>query len=84
MSYMTVWERRGHEKGLEQGVHLGKLHEARLSILEILQERFLDVPAEWTGSLERIDNGELLRALRRRAVSAESLAEFEAELQAAQ
>jgi predicted transposase YdaD len=85
MPYVTSIERHGIEKGLQQGLQQGReqgLHEGRLQalrevVLEILEDRFQGVPGAVRADVTAVEDAALLKELRRRAVSAASVEEFE-------
>lgn len=79
MSFMTIWERHGHEEGLRKGIH----QEGVAAVLEVLEERFGCQSSRLRRDLERIEDARQLRRLLRRAVSAETLAVFEEDLRPA-
>ncbi|MGV3723472.1 MAG: transposase [Actinomycetota bacterium] len=76
MSFMTVWERHGHEEGLRKGIH----QEGVAAVLEVLEERFGTQSARLRRDLERIEDARRLRRLLRRAVTVETLTAFEEDL----
>jgi len=76
MSFMTVWERHGHEEGLRQGIR----QEGVAAVLEVLEERFGAQSSRLRRDLERIEDAAQIRRLLRRAVSVETLAAFEQDL----
>lgn len=96
MPHMSTAERIGHRTGRQEGLvegrqeglvegerigqERGELREAAASIVEILEMRFGVVPGETAARLERIDNLQRLRGLRRQALSVASLQEFVVEL----
>lgn len=64
------------EEGKEQGRQDGLLFGVRDSIIDILRMRFGHVP-EWIGqSVDRIDDLDRLKSLRRRSITVESLASW--------
>jgi flagellar biosynthesis/type III secretory pathway protein FliH len=84
MSFMTVWERHGHEEGLREGIQRGLQQGIRQegvdAVLEVLEERFGTQSSRLRRDLERIDDAGRLRRLLRRAVTVETLAAFEEDL----
>jgi hypothetical protein len=74
--YITNFERLAIEKGLKQGEQIGMLREARESVLDTLEEKFSMIPEEIQGRLQKIEEREVLRQLRRQAIRASSLEEF--------
>ena len=74
MPYVTHIERRGIERGLEQGL--------QTSVLDNLETRFGTVSEPLAGRIRKIGDTELLRKLHRRAILVASPLEFEQELEA--
>ena len=68
------WTREWWEGGLQQG--------ARDAILEVLEMRFEQVPADAAVAIDAIDDRERLKELHRAAIAATSLDEFMAKLNA--
>jgi len=64
MTYVTTWERRGLEQGLEQ------------SIIDILELRFEDVSPSLIEQIQSFHDPDQLRALLKEAVLVQSLEEF--------
>jgi len=75
MKYISSFERRATAKGLEQGLDKGERKGIWDSIVELLTVRFGSVD-ETAVKLEQIEDLETLRALRKKAIMAESLQEF--------
>lgn len=71
------WIEQGLERGLEQGLRQGQQQALRESILDLLNIRFDATPSSIVERLSTIEGIDTLRSLHRRAVTAESLAEFE-------
>ncbi|SMC21679.1 Essential protein Yae1, N terminal [Desulfacinum hydrothermale DSM 13146] len=67
---------QGMEQGLEQGLQQGTLEATREHIVEILQERFQDVPKEILRSLRKIHDPDALKLLFRKALRVDSLDAF--------
>ena len=65
MPYMTSWERIAMRKGIRE------------SLLEVLEERFGEVPEEVKGKIEAIYDTEELKNLNRQAVRVTNLSEFQ-------
>jgi hypothetical protein len=80
MPYISGFERRAAEKAAREALQQGRQLEAVQSVLDILGERFGGVPRPLAERLGGIQSPERLRDLRRRAIGAASLAEFEREL----
>jgi len=77
MPYITSVERRGIEKGLQQGLQRGEVTKAQDDIVRILEFRFEDVAQKLRQIIEKLDDTELLGKLLLQAVSTPSLDEFE-------
>jgi len=73
MPYITSVERRGIEKGLQQG----QVTKGQDDIVRILEFRFEDVTQELRQIIEKLDDIELLGNLLLQAVATPSLDEFE-------
>jgi len=58
----------------------GSLRTAREDVVEVLALRFGDVPTSLVERVEQLDDPAELRSLHRKAVTADSLDEFEMEL----
>ena len=71
--FVTEWIEEGIEKGLQKGQQQAMIN----SILDILLLRFDAAPPTVSQRLAEIESIETLRELNRRAVTADSLAEFE-------
>jgi hypothetical protein len=69
MPYVTIGERIGIRKGLEQGL--------QMSVLETLEERFGAIPASTSDAIHQIETTDRLRALLRQAIRSASLEEFQ-------
>ena len=86
MPYVTSWERQGFEKGVKEGIQQGiqqgkqeeRIHESRQSIIEILELKFQVLPKSLIEAIQKLDDYEQLRLVRRQAVQATSLDEFSA------
>ncbi|WP_156800736.1 hypothetical protein [Dactylococcopsis salina] len=65
MSYMTSWERRGREKGIQEGIQ------------EILESRFGEVENSLMNSVREINEISRLKTLLRQATTVNSLQEFQ-------
>lgn len=72
--------RRGLEQGLEQGRREGAISVAQRHVLEVLELRFGELPAFVGGTVRDVEDLSALEALLRRAVTANSLDDFHAEL----
>lgn len=93
MTFMIYRERKGYERGmeegiqqglekgiqqgLEKGIQQGELQTAREDVLEILQIRFGELSKLLVKTIKRIDNLTLLKRLLKKAVIIESVALFE-------
>jgi hypothetical protein len=76
VAYITNFERLAIEKGMKEGKQIGMLQEARESVLDALEEKFIIVTEEVQGKLQEIEEREVLRQLLRQAIRASSLEEF--------
>lgn len=87
--YVTTFERKGIEKGillgrlegiqlgLQQGLQLGTLQKSREIVIDILENRFQPVPKTLVEKIQALDDTWLLSKLFKKALSIESLVEFE-------
>lgn len=81
---VTVYEKRGIQKGrqvgrqegIQQGLMQGILQDARESVVDNLQARFGKVSADITRRVSKVDDLEKLRELRRKAATVGSVKEF--------
>ena len=73
MPYVTSVERIGMERGLQQGAQQG----AQQTLLEILDERFGELPDTVSAAIHQIQDLAQLRLLHRQAIRSESLEEFQ-------
>ena len=73
VGYVTTWERKGIEKGIEKGM-LQKSHEY---VNDILDTRFQRVPQTLVQTIQSIEDTALLSKLHREAVLVESIEKFE-------
>ena len=73
MPYVTSVERIGMERGLQQGLQQG----AQQTLLEILDERFGELPDTVSAAIHQIQDLAQLRLLHRQAIRSESLEEFQ-------
>jgi hypothetical protein len=73
MRYVTSVERIGMKKGMEQGI----LQTAREDVIDNLEGRFEQVPPALVEAIQGMDDPVLLKTLHRRAITVDSLAEFE-------
>ena len=84
MPYVTSVEKIGIEKGIQQGIPLGRQQgmsiEGRAMIVEVLTERFGRTNGNLSEQLETIDSRERLKALLRQALQVKSINEFENKL----
>jgi uncharacterized protein YwqG len=79
MQYVTTFERKGIEKGFQQGI----LQKSREDVIEILETRFQFVPYNMVQAIQVIENTLSLSRLLREAVLVESLEKFEQQLEKA-
>ncbi|WP_439620779.1 hypothetical protein [Gemmata sp.] len=75
---------KGFKEGYEEGLKMGRQERFRMSIVEILRNRFGTVPEELTAALESVTVEQQLRALIESAVTCADLAAFAAALRPAQ
>jgi len=87
--YVTTFERKGIEKGillgrqegiqqgLQQGLQQGTLQKSREMVIDILENRFQPVPKTLIIKIQALDDTWLLSKLFKKALSIESLVEFE-------
>jgi hypothetical protein len=91
--YVTTFERKGIEKGIilgrqeglqqgiqkgiQQGIQLGTLQKSRDMVIDILENRFQSVPKKLVEKIQALDDTRLLSKLFKKAISIESLVEFE-------
>jgi Domain of unknown function (DUF4351) len=68
VSYITTAERLGIEQGVQQGVQLGE----SAVVLEILKEKFDEVPVHYQEKINQTSAVDLL-ALARRAIRSQSI-----------
>lgn len=72
---------QGKEVGLKEGLFIGRqeggLEEARIALLDILEEEFGAVPASMKDSIQGLQDLDGIRRLRRQALKAASLEEFQ-------
>lgn len=76
MPYVTNIERRGIQKGLEQGRQEGLLAEAQTSVIDNLEVRFGTVPESIVNTINQMTDRARLKQLHRQAIQVSSLAEF--------
>lgn len=77
MEWISNFERRAIDRGLQQGLQQGAVQTAREGILDTLKLRFTRTPRSVSARLRKLDDPATLRSLHRKAVTAESLEEFE-------
>jgi hypothetical protein len=77
---VTSWEQRGIEKGLAQGIEIGRqagqVEALRAALIDVLGWRFGDLDESLTVRLAAIDSVERLRALTHQALTAGSIREL--------
>ena len=80
MEIVTSWEQRGSEKGLAQGIDIGRqagqVEALRATLIDVLGWRFGDLDESLTLRLAAIDSVERLTALTRQALTAGSIQEL--------
>lgn len=74
--------RQGIEQGVEQGIKQGMKMSARAALLDILTVRFAAVPQDVAQTITKTSDHARLRRLRKEALTATSLEEFEQALEA--
>jgi hypothetical protein len=72
MQYVTSVERRGIEKGRQEGI----LQKSREDVVKILQVRFKRVPKPLVKTIQTLEDTSRLSNFLEQAVVVESLAEF--------
>ena len=72
MPYVTRWEQRGRAEGLQEG----RCEGLREGVCNILRTRFERIPDEVPARLESIEDPEVLNALQRETIAAETLEAF--------
>lgn len=73
MRYVTSIERLAKAEGIEQGI----LQNARVSVIEVLETRFGEVPSSIVEVVNRIDESAVLKMLLKRAIAIPSTTEFQ-------
>ena len=73
---VTVYEKRGIQKGRQEGLIQGLLQDARESIVEFLDARFGKVLLMVVRRVSKMNDLEKLRELRRKAATVGSVKEF--------
>jgi hypothetical protein len=68
---------QGRQQGREEGRQQGTLQARREDVLEILQVRFAEVPAEVVDCVNQIEDIDLLKQLFRQAIAIPSVAQFQ-------
>ncbi|MCW5934368.1 MAG: hypothetical protein KIT45_08740 [Fimbriimonadia bacterium] len=71
----------GRKEGREEGLITGLVEEARLSLLDTLRTKFGRAPRTLTSKIKHISDLETLRQLRRHAILAGSLDDFNKEFE---
>jgi len=80
MEWLSNFERRVIKRGIQQGIQQGAVQTAREDILEVLNLRFKGVPHSLSERIYQIEDPSVLRELHRKAITASSLEEFQAEM----
>jgi len=73
MPLLSNMELRGMERGIEQGTR----QTARESVIIVLRSRFGEVPTEFAETINNIEDLSLLKQLLERAVTVNSLRDFQ-------
>ncbi len=76
MPYVTEWEERGIEKGIEKG----SINATKQNLEIVLSERFGQVPEDVLNAVRKLEDQSRLQTLLRAAVKVSSLQEFQAAL----
>lgn len=76
MQYVTSVERRGMEKGRQEGIQIGLLRKSHEAVVKVLRLRFKRVPKTLVESLQTIEDTSRLSKFLEQAVLVESLDEF--------
>ena len=71
------------EQGIQQGIQQGILETSRTAVIEVLEERFKTVSQTLRNRLKTITDPDILKSLLKKALNADSLEEFTAEVKAA-
>lgn len=66
----------GEERGIQIGEERGSIKEAQVTIIDILNEEFGEIPPSLIKSIKSIDDLPSLRKLRKDALKVDSLKEF--------
>ncbi|WP_198525074.1 hypothetical protein [Kamptonema formosum] len=77
MPLLSRIEQRAMQAGIERGIQRGIQQNARESVIEILEMRFEEVPAQLREAINRIEDAAKLKQLHRQAVTIESVPEFQ-------
>ena len=77
MKYITNIERRGLQKGLEKGQHLGQIRNQQESVLTVLETRFGDLPYPLREAVTVMHDLAQLKQWHRSAIQLSSLEEFQ-------
>ena len=89
MRYVTSVERlakqegleEGRAEGIEQGIEQGILRMGRDSVIEVLETRFGELPISLVEAVNKIEEQAVLKDLLKRAITIESVTEFQQVLQ---
>lgn len=81
MKYITNIERRGLQKGLEQGQQLGQIRNQQESVLTVLETRFGDIPYPLREAVAAMHDLPQLKQWHRSAIQMSSLEEFQTHIQ---
>lgn len=76
MRWISSYELRAEERGLQQGLQQA----TREGVLEVLHLRFAEAPPSLVEHIQQLDDPVALKGLFRKAVTADSLEEFEQEV----
>jgi hypothetical protein len=74
------WREEGMQQGIQQGFYKGLLEDSREAVIEALEVKFGEVKPHISQKIKRIENRDLLKALHKAAIKANSMEEFEQRL----
>ena len=76
MPYVTSWERMGEKRGIQRGLEMGRLEQARDFVIQLLEARFEEVPNQIRELIEGIQDQDELARLHTLAIVVKSLDAF--------
>jgi flagellar biosynthesis/type III secretory pathway protein FliH len=83
-SIADLWIEEGKKEGLKEGLSKGAIEEARTSVFDVLKLKYANISQSITTMLQNIQDHNALQTLRREAVLARNLSEFQTRLNAYQ